>query len=231
MRKYPLIKLDDICKKFEFVLLDSSAIINCLDSNKTEHNESSKLIYRINHKKTEEASYTFFNKYLKKTKNLFVTNLIVEELKCNAGNSIREVLSKYGWLKINKKEKTYFKEVCSTDKTRKNLVKSLQNGKIIKLNEYETNIYNSFSENKTNLWLKSENNLSEADYDFLINGAVLSKTRGKTAILSNDFPLLYSYRDLVSKERLSTERYGFFIRQKKEFFQKAYNNSQINLNS
>ena len=104
-------------------------------------------------------------------------------------------------------------------------------GKIIKLNEYETNIYNSFSENKTNLWLKSENNLSEADYDFLINGAVLSKTRGKTAILSNDFPLLYSYRDLVSKERLSTERYGFFIRQKKEFFQKAYNNSQINLNS
>ena len=226
--KMTLLTLDDICKEFEFVLLDSSAIINYLELNSLERKEASKLINKINRKKAEEASYVFFNKYIKRTKNLFVTDLILEELKYENNNSIREVLSKYDWLKIRKKEEIYFKEIRSAEKMKKNLVKSFQDKKIINFDSNENIEYSRYF--KRNFYLKGKYTLSDADYDLLITGAVLSALRGKTAVLSNDFPLLYSYKSLISKEKLSTEKYGFFIRQKKEFFQRAYNNSQINLN-
>jgi len=74
MRKHSLIHLDDICKKFEIILLDSSAIMGFLDLNGMGFKKNSKLIDKINRKKAEETSYTFFNKYIKKTKKFFCGN-------------------------------------------------------------------------------------------------------------------------------------------------------------
>ena len=59
------------------------------------------------------------------------------------------------------------------------------------------------------------------DFDLAIIGAVLSMTRGKTAILSNDFPLLYSYQALLVNEHLSPTKYGFFLRINSDFFSRA----------
>ena len=223
-----LITLDEICNNFKIILADSSAIIHYLELN-GKNKEVSKLEYKLKRKRAEESSYTSFNKYVKRTKNLFVTNLVLEELKYEEEKSIREILSKYDYVKIKKKENEYFGTICSAKKTKKKLVKSFQDKKIINFNSNENTEYSRYF--KRNFYLKGKYTLSDADYDLLITGAVLSALRGKTAVLSNDFPLLYSYKSLISKEKLSTEKYSFFIRSKKEFFQKADINSQINLNS
>src|SRR3989344_5891572 len=109
--KMTLITLDEICNDFKIILADSSAIINYLELD-CENKEVSKLEYKLKLKRAEESSYTSFNKYVKRTKNFFVTDLILEELKYEENNSIRDVLSKYNWLKIKKKERAYFKKVC-----------------------------------------------------------------------------------------------------------------------
>ena len=219
-----LTTLDEICNDFQIILLDASAINNFLEC-KSAH--SVKLKERINYKSEEKDSAIFFRKYINKKNNFLMTDLVFNELNYNNdhnnNSSIRGILSKYDFLKISKKEHEYYHEVCSHEKEKNKLLKTIKkNGKILNFNQDEKERYANYFER--NFYLKSKNNLSDPDYDLLISGAVLCAKRGNTALLSNDFPLLYSYKSLIFKEKLCKEQYGFFIRPKRKFFQEAYNN-------
>ncbi len=217
-----LTTLDEICNNFKIILLDASAINHFLEC-KGAH--SVKLKKRTNYMSEEKNSAIFFKKYLNKKDNFLITQLIFNKFgfNCYDNSSIREVLSKYDFLKISKKEQKYYHEVCARKKEQLKLLKQMKKReKILKFNQDEHRKYAEYSER--NFYLKRKNNLSEPDYDLLISGAVLNFSRGNTAILSNDFPLLYSYKSLILNERLSSEKFGFFIRQKREFFRKAYIN-------
>lgn len=223
-----LMTLDKICNDFKIILLDTCVLNGFLECYNLAR--SAKLKDRINSQKEEKNSYIFFRRGLNQEKTFLITNFIFNELNCEENLSIRETLLKYDFLKISKKEYEYYHEICSRKKEKNKLLKIIKKKrKILNFSPDENIEYANYFER--NFYLKSKNNLSEPDYDLLISGAVLSVSRGNTAILSNDFPLLYSYQSLIYGEKLSAEKFGFFIRPKREFFQKAYTNSQINLNS
>ncbi len=224
-----LTTLDEICNNFQIILLDASAINHFLEC-KGAH--SVKLKKRTNYMSEEKNSAIFFKKYLNKKDNFLITKKIFNEFgfDCYENSSIRKILSKYDFMKISKKEQKYYHEICDRKKEQMKLLKKIKKKrKILKLNSGEQMMYSDYFER--NFYLKKKNKLSDADYDLLISGAVLSALRGNTAILSNDFPLLRSYITLTIRENLSQDKFGFFIRLKKEFFKKTYTTPKINLNS
>ncbi len=214
--KRTLIHLDDLCKEFQILLLDTSAIVSPLD----REFKGNRLIDRINLKKAEGASSVFFNKCLKEKGVFYITQKVFDECYREENPPIREALAKYENMKLSKKEKKYFGSICSLKKERSSLLKSFKKyKKIINLDNPESKRYQEVF--RRNFSLKSKNKLSDVDYDLLITGAVLSQTRGETAVLSNDFPLLYSYNALVNKEKIDFVNYGFFIRIKQKHFSRA----------
>jgi len=225
--KHHLIHLDDICKEFNIILLDTSVVESSFE---IKNYHSNQLIKRIIYKKSEQDLCNFLNKYHKRTMKFFITYLVHNELKIKEDNKkslnkkknnyIKTILNKYEHLKISKKEHEYFNNICSAKKEIKALLKSLKKKKkIITPNNFEKINYDNIF--KTNFKLKLEHKLTDTDYDILITGAVLSKTRGKTALFSNDTPLLRSYKSLVYKEGLKPVNYSFFKRDKKEFFSRV----------
>lgn len=60
--------------------------------------------------------------------------------------------------------------------------------------------------------LKETFKLSIPDYSLLITGLALSQRRGRTAILSNDFGILYSWNYILCREDLDPGEFGFFSR-------------------
>ena len=59
-------------------------------------------------------------------------------------------------------------------------------------------------------FIKEREDLSEADLQFLFCGMVLSQTREKTAIISNDFDTLFAYSDIMRCSSLAPDKFGFF---------------------
>ena len=233
MRKFPLINLEDIRKEFDYFLLDSSALINYLN---VQDPYGSNLKNRISHKDLEADSYVLFNKYFKKRGNFFVTNQIYDELLQGKlhfenieGDHIKGILSKNEKNGICKKELMYYGKVCLVHKELTQLLKKIKkNEKIINLNEEEKKMYLEF--NKRNKSLRKTNKdtlskLSGPDYNLLITGAVLSMTRGKTAIISNDFHLLRSYRWFTEDENIDQDKFGCFKRDKRVFLVKYKSNN------
>ncbi len=222
-RKGALIHLDDICKEFNILLVDTSVLVKSLEA---QSSNSPKLIDKIISKKVETCSSIFFNKYVKDKGIFFLTEKIYKEFYCPENITLEEVFPKINRSKISKKELKYFSEICSGVQEKRNLLKSFKKyKKIITLDDFEKEKYNEIF--TRNLYLKKKaygpegKKTGDNDDDLLIHGAVLSITRDKTAILSNDFPLLYAYRDLLNKEKISPVNYGFFIRIKPNFFSRG----------
>ncbi len=217
-RQGSLVHLDDLCEEFNILLVDTCALVRPLD----DESKGDKLIDRIRSKKIEEDSSVFFNKCLEKGV-LFLTKEIFKECYREETPPIREVLSKYDNMKISKKEREYFNSVCSLRKERRKLLNSFKREKkIIILDNSEKEKYNEMF--TRNLYLmkktygKEKKKIGYVDYNLLIISAVLSMIRTKTAVLSNDFPLLYSYQALLTNEHLNPTNYGFFLRIKQDFF-------------
>ena len=65
-------------------------------------------------------------------------------------------------------------------------------------------------------------NLSNTDYDFLLSAAAISSDRGSTAIISNDFPILYAWKELCSRKPELSERLHFYLHTSPFSFEKAF---------
>jgi len=211
------VSLEEICEEFEFILVDTSALIKSLEE---KSSTSLKLIDKISSKKSEICSSVFFNKYMKNKGIFYLTELVSKEFEVPENITIEEAFPKTNRSKPSKKEKKYFGDICCALKERRNLSKSFKKyNKIIVLENGEKEKYNELYR-KTN-HLKKRRRLSEVNFDLLITGAVLSISRGNTTILSNNFPLLYAYQSLVKNEKFDPFKYGFFIRTKVDFFSRA----------
>jgi hypothetical protein len=92
-------------------------------------------------------------------------------------------------------------------------------GDVLEFDDVEKETYDYFA--KRNAPLRLEYGLSVPDFDLLVSGATLSRRRGKTAICSNDFGILRSWKALLKKERISPKLLGFFIRQNFHEFESA----------
>lgn len=93
-------------------------------------------------------------------------------------------------------------------------------GMVLQLSNEEME-YHSFFHRKYSNFMDREG-LSETDLDLLIFGGIISKIRRKpTCLVSNDFPMLYSWKDFVRSEKIAPENFGFFVRVDADIFERA----------
>ena len=104
---------------------------------------------------------------------------------------------------------------------KKNLDRHLKRShRVIKLSEDEIERYEMFYGKYSYLNKKVE--MHSKAYDLLISGLVVSQTRSPACLVSNDFSLLYSWKNLLMNSKIDPSYFGFFIRKKIEGFQRAY---------
>jgi hypothetical protein len=71
-------------------------------------------------------------------------------------------------------------------------------------------------------------NLTDVDLSLIVAGSVLSKSRGKTALISNDIPMLKFWRYILYNQRDLREKLDFIVREnfngfvKKPYFLKRH---------
>jgi len=222
-RKYPLVHLEEICDEFDYIVWDTCALMSPLEIQNKSSNKSKQ---RIKLRESKEDSYTLINKYFKSKGNCFVPELVVQEVEDITISPIRETLVKYDNLKLSKNDYRYYKKICATRKARKALLTTLKK-RIIVFNKDEKREYCSLYENNKDLLEKryilngQEKKLGPKDYEIVISAFIFGRERGKTALLSNDHPLLYAAGALRNKERIPGEDFSCFRRDKAEYFSRV----------
>lgn len=163
-------------------------------------------------------STVFFKEFLEERKNFYVTQLILEEYNHNAYYPYKKIIKNRK--KISKKGLELCRERREASKKMGKLVRALEeNGRILELDKDEEKLYSKMS--KKYSFLKRKRNISKADFDFLIAGVVVSMRRNLTSLISNDFGIFYSWRELLKKEKLEPEQLGFFVRKDFNVFKRG----------
>lgn len=104
------------------------------------------------------------------------------------------------------------RNIRSTYREARKIVRKFKEaGKVICLTEQENKIYQYLGKRYSN-FKKGDSGLSEADFQLLLDGAVISLKRGPTAIISNDFGILRAWKYLCIRENLDSTKYTFYIR-------------------
>ena len=207
--------LEEISERYPFILVDTSTLSwSSFGNIKTGLDFEG--IMSISEDKIKSA--IFFKEFLEGGKNFYVTQFILREY---------DHTSHYPYSKIIKKRKNISRKGLELYRKKREesreigkLVRAFEeNGGILELDEDERKLYGQMSRKYS--FLKRKRDISEADYDFLISGVVVSMKRDLTSLVSNDFKILYSWIDLLKKEKLTPEQLGFFIRKEFNVFKRG----------
>ncbi len=168
---------------------------------------------------------SFFEEY--GGRKLFVSEGILDELKIGhlnkpyfkipkrKKNTLRD---KKGFL-IESSLRQYEGMAKSSWRRTKDLVSTIENrGAILKLNEIERGVHSELYIENEFLREILKIPLSPEDYDFLISGVVISQTRGKTGIISNDCGINLAWRKIVTKYPVLNCKLDFYFREKVDLF-------------
>ncbi|MCH8945682.1 MAG: hypothetical protein IIA85_02055 [Nanoarchaeota archaeon] len=206
--------LEEISERYGFILVDNSSL--CWTS--LGNIETSLLDFegRISLSEEGKKSTIFFKKFLEEGKNFYVTPSILKEYD-----------TYYPYNKIIKNRKNTSKKCLEMyrkrreeSKERRKLIRVLkENYGILEFDGNEKKLYDEMSRKYS--FLKRKKNISEADFDFLISGAVVSMKRNLTSLISNDFGIFYSWRELLKKEKLTPKQLGFFVRKEFNVFKRG----------
>jgi len=208
--------LGEISERYPFILVDTST----LSWSSIEDIETSPSDFEIRMALPEEKmrSAMFFKEFLEGGKNFYVTPLILRQYDHNThypyGKIIknRKNLSRKG-LELYRKRRETSREIGK-------LVRAFEGmGGILEFDEDERRLYGKMSSKYS--FLKKRRDISEANFDFLISGVVVSMKRGLTSLLSNNFLIFYSWIDLLKKEKLTPEQLGFFVRKDFDVFKRG----------
>jgi len=82
--------------------------------------------------------------------------------------------------------------------------------RILILDETERDLYKLIYEEAYSELISHE--LGEVDNDFLVSGVVISRTRGNTCLVSNDFGIFRLWKYLSRRERINQDKLNFAIR-------------------
>ena len=101
------------------------------------------------------------------------------------------------------------------------LIKMLESGGfILQLSDEEQDECNFFK--KKYAYFIPKVKIGEVDLDFLISGAVVSSTRRPhICLVSNDYKILYSWKDFMKREKGDPGKFGFFTRLGFDVFERA----------
>lgn len=218
LREESIETLDSIISNYNFIFLDNSAL-NSLELGKGI--ELKKFIKRYEYYKDQNDFVTFLVKNFN-ILNFYLPILMFEEIQSAANNHFpyKEIIKKSGG-KISRIGLENNRLIRDTIKKRKRFLDRLKNEeRVFSFNGVEKNLYKELYNNYLNI--QKYHGLSESDYDFLISGTVVSLKKGTTALLSNDFHILYAWKIILEDRKISNEQLGFFIRKKYLNFERGF---------
>lgn len=199
--------LEEISEKYPFILVDTSSLtwasFKNIETSLLDFEGTMSIPVEIG------KSAIFFKEFLEGGKNFYVTQFILREYNHSAYYPYNKIIKKYK--NISKKSLELYRKKREVSKEVGKLVRAFEeNYGILELDENERKLYGKMSRKYS--FLKRKRDISEADFDFLISGFVLSRTRDLTSLISNDFGIFYSWIDLLKREKLTPETLGFFVR-------------------
>ena len=215
--KSELKSLKDVISEYPVALLDTCALLYPLNCASTRSNART-TNERISNSRQLCNSAIFFKKFLEEGGNFYVTPLILEEYARGSYYSYKNKIKKGrgpkgGLLEFYRRRKEESEEM-------RRLIRVLEdNGRIFQLDENEQRRHKSLREKYSEVLRR--NGLRETNIDFLVSGVVVSKTRGSTCLISNNFRILYSWNDILNLEGIDSRQLGFFLRRDFDAFERA----------
>ena len=205
-----------LVKSYDFVLVDNCAF-NVLSQRQERHNREIGI-------RRERDKFNFMHALIgsiHEGRGIYFTPGIFREIEeANKDQYINR------FCKNKKKGKTrqrydLARAIQAEDDKQRHLAEEVRKyDRVLMLDEDEFFLYAKLMDDY--YFIKEREDLSEADLQFLFCGMVLSQTRGKTAIISNDFDTLFAYSDIMRCSSLAPDRFGFFIRRYFPGFERGF---------
>jgi len=182
--------LNEICKKNDFVLVDTCSFTEPLTNFSPEEKLEKAIISNIN--------IPFWLERIPSYRKIYSTNGAVEEIrkwKFKYNKIIKKPIFKNGNIENIPDSRREFRD---NKKYRMNLANVLElEGRIFNMDENQKEIYNLFYEKYS--FFKERFDLSEVDFDLFILGGAISRKRN-TSIISNDFGIRDAWRFFLRQE-------------------------------
>src|SRR3989339_674755 len=190
-----LISLEELTKKYDIVLTDNSALIGWQGLNTRPKKFGKKSDAFIQ----ERVAFNQFKCALVGKGNCYFTPTLFYQFRegINTETSPEGLLSKFEGMKISEDEWEVYGNARERDRVLVQSARELKrNRKIIFLKEDELEPYRDLIIRYA--FLKRRNKLGDVNYDTLMTGATLALERkDSVAIISNNIPLFYSWKDFL----------------------------------
>lgn len=206
MLRTELNSLEKISLKYSLVLIDTCALKNFLPFKGVESSleDDGEFIHLLEN-------------YLENRRNFYVTSRVL--------NEYRSLICDCYFFKNNPRkgnneeelQQLFFKKIEENEQKKNIILSFKENNRILNLVKDKREIYNSLYEKYFSI--AEEKGLSETDFDLFLSGAVLSKSRRGSAIISNDFGIVYVWNNFLKQEKTNLNEFGFIIRRGANHFE------------
>jgi len=207
--------LEEISSGYGMIVIDTCAFHEILRPNSNLKSTEEKLKHYL----IKKECLRFWKENVGFYDNCYTTSEVIKEMREVRHYSYKDAIKGDYFMK----KKPYLLQLRRTikdlNKERNRLATYIEDKeKILKLNRDEDYLYDIFYEKYFEL--KDDYALFDVDFDLLISGAVTSQTRESSAILSNDFGIVRAWSSFLEAEKLSKEKFGFFVRKSIALFEK-----------
>lgn len=203
--------------EYPITLIDTSALLSPIDDGLERGDESYEA--RILRSQLGFDSAIFYRRFLENEGRFYITQNVWEEYTSSDYVSRKQKeLEEKGYLP--RKEFELFKERKREDKERKRLIYLLESGGMVyTLSDEEQEEYNFLNSKYSRL--KNRGVVGDVDFNLLISVAAVSKKGKRPAcLISSDGGILDYWREIGVEERMSPEKFGFFVRIEADVFQR-----------
>jgi len=211
--------LREVTLEFPRTFIDTSALFYPMDG-RPEKDDKSYEAQVLRSQMTFDSAI-FYSEFLKSDGRFYVTSKVLKEYD-NPSDYVSRIRERMVRGKhLSEQELDLFYERVKDNQGRMKLAEMLKSkGMVLQLTEDELKEYVSFCKKYDNI--RSKEGIGGVDFNLLISVAVVSKMRKPhTCLISNDFGILYSLKDLRREEKARPERFGFFLRKEFDVFERS----------
>jgi len=207
--------LEEISSDYGLIVIDTCAFHQILrrDSNPKSIKE------KLENYLMKRKFLGFWKENIGHYENCYTISEVIEEMRNVRHYSYGKIIKKGGLRNRSPKVLELRRAIRDLDKERNRLVTYLEDKeKILELNKDEAYLYEIFYEEC--LEIRDNYDLHGADFPLFIFGAVTSQTRKSSAIISNDYGIVSAWSSFSEAEKISKEKFGFFVRKRISLFEK-----------
>ncbi len=233
--KKKLFSLAELGDNYKYLVFDTS-VFNSYVYNHNPHVVDIK--DRMRRYDVEMQSAKMFKDFIDSGGNIFTIKEVCEEClwkkgdykkKIKQGGRLLTIQQKMGFRRrIGENRRKFEKEIKDVMRLGKNLRKAVSqlietltlSDHIIRLDDKERELFNYLNNRYSGF--RQEYGLSNTDFLLLLYTGIISFTKGKSALLSNDTGMRRVWENLVIRERFSPEIFSFFTRIGIDSYDKAY---------